>query len=147
MCDDVLNVTKYVHRVRHPFEGGAARPGQTTDHEGVTDDQHRAVPDVAISLIRVWVPIAVGGIATWVASRFGTVIDAHTSAAVGGFAAMACAAGYYALARIMESARNPAMRSIGKYMLGGIVSKPGYMTQEEYDRLTGVGRHAKPDDA
>ncbi len=148
MCYDVLNVTKHVHSVRHPFEVGAARPAPTPDHGGVTDDrenpadvQRRPVSDVAMSLIRTWVPIGVGGIVTWVATRTGTVIDVHTSAAVGGFAAMACASGYYALARVLENAKNPALQAIGKYMLGGVMSKPIYMTQEEYDRLTGGGRH------
>jgi hypothetical protein len=60
------------------------------------------VSDHFLSLIRTWVPIAVGAGLTWAASKTGIVIDESTSAAGIAFATGAATAGYYTLARALE---------------------------------------------
>lgn len=96
--------------------------------------------DLATSLIRTWVPMAVGGILAAVAARTHFALDPGTSATVGAFAASACAAGYYMLARLLESSRghqriDVVLRKVGTFMLGGVIRKPTYLTQEQYDQL------------
>lgn len=103
------------------------------------------MPNVAASLIRTWVPIAVGALLTWVASWSNWAIGPETSATVGAFAAMATAAIYYGLARALESARGHStraamLRNVGRFMLGGIISKPVYMTEAEFERLRRLDR-------
>lgn len=85
--------------------------------------------DVVTSLIRVWVPIAVGAVVTWLASSRHIVIPADASAAAGAFAATTCAAAYYAMARFLERARQRRVRTVGHWMLGGNVP-PVYLESE-----------------
>lgn len=110
--------------------------------------QPQPMSHVAASLIRTWVPIAIGALLTWVATRTGVVIDADTSATIGAFAAMAVAAGYYALARALESSRRDALRRIGGFMLGGVLARPAYLSPDQWERLSrtvSVGRHRAPE--
>lgn len=98
------------------------------------------MPNVAASLIRTWVPIAAGAVLTWIASWSDWALDPNASATVGAFAAMATAALYYGAARALESARGHSstartLRTIGRFMLGGVISKPFYLTDEEFERL------------
>jgi hypothetical protein len=105
---------------------------------------HQSVPpraaNVAASLIRTWVPIFAGGVLTWVSARSGLAFSPETTVTVGAFSAMGVAAAYYWVARMLESARGEGggartARRIGTFMLGGIISKPVYLTEEEYARL------------
>jgi hypothetical protein len=102
----------------------------------------RRVPDVTASLIRTWVPIAAGGVLTWVAARSDFAISAETSASVGAFAAMGTAAGYYGLARLLESTTR--LRGVGRWMLGGVVSRPSYLSEDECARLEAAARVTPP---
>lgn len=106
----------------------------------MTDEPNAAptrMPDVAVSLIRTWVPIVAGGIITAGAAAAGIVVDTNTSATVAAMVSAAVAGGYYGLARLLEnvgatSRLGAIARTIGRYMLGGIVAKPAYMTDAEY---------------
>jgi len=100
----------------------------------------RNAADFATSIIRTWVPIGVGGVLAAIAARLHFALDPGTSATVGALAASACAAVYYALARLLESRRghgrlDVVMRRAGTWMLGGVVRKPIYISQAEYDEL------------
>jgi hypothetical protein len=61
-----------------------------------------------ISLIRTFVPVAVGAALTWLATHFGIVLDSHTSAQVTIAAVGLVVAAYYAAARAIER-RWPAL--------------------------------------
>lgn len=103
-------------------------------------DEPRHVSDVAVSLIRTWVPIAAGSVLAWIAASQHIAIPAGASAAVGAFLAAALAAGYYALARVLEQARGESfvarsLRALGRYMLGGLIAKPTYLDAADYERL------------
>lgn len=100
----------------------------------IAEPQPARTADVATSLIRTWVPIGAGAILAWIAASTHTVIPAHASAAVGAFAATGCAAGYYALARLLERTRSPLARTIGRYMLGGVIP-PVYLDAAQQARV------------
>lgn len=69
--------------------------------------------DYLVSLIRTYVPIGVGAALTWLALRFGVVIDEQTSLmGIAVFDAVATAA-YYAAVRAVERA-HPA---VGRVLL------------------------------
>lgn len=89
--------------------------------EPVTGGRPARTADVSISLIRTWVPIGVGALLAWLAAATHTVIPAGASATVGTVAAALVAAAYYAVARLLERAGSPSARTIGRYMLGGVV--------------------------
>lgn len=91
-------------------------------------------PDIAISIIRTWVPILVGALVAWLAASEHIAIPPHASAAAGAAATAIVAAWYYTLARLLESARSPAVRSVGRYMLGGVVP-PVYVTAARSARI------------
>lgn len=102
--------------------------------EPVPDD--RQVSDVAVSLIRTWVPIGVGALLAWAAAHWHIVLSDTTSASVGAAAAAVCAAGWYALARFLEKRAGdgwaPVLaRTVGKWMLGGVVRQPVYALMSE----------------
>ena len=63
--------------------------------------------DRVVSWIRTAVPVGVGVLVTWLATKLGIVLDAETSAALGAFAAGVAAQLYYTGARWLE-ARWPA---------------------------------------
>lgn len=91
-------------------------------------------PDVAISLIRTWVPIVVGAVVAWVAASQHVVIPAHASAAAGALATATCASAYYGLARLLEHTKVAALRTVGRYMLGGVVP-PVYLDAVQRARV------------
>lgn len=110
----------------------------TGDPGGVQGPQGGVQPvrasDLAISLIRTWVPIAVGAILAWLAATKHVLIPAHASAAAGAFATSLAAAAYYALARLLERSNNATVRAIGGYLLGGTVS-PVYLDAAQSARI------------
>lgn len=99
------------------------------------------MPDLAASVIRTWVPIGVGAALTFAASRLRLVINPADSMTVGMFAVTAVSAGYYGLARLLEAGRRPWLRAVGRFMLGGVVRVPRYVTEAEDRMLERVGRH------
>jgi hypothetical protein len=60
------------------------------------------VNDYIVSLIRTWVPVAVGGALTWLASRTGIVLDENTSAMAATVAVALVTTAYYTAARSLE---------------------------------------------
>lgn len=64
--------------------------------------------DGVVSLIRTYVPLAVGVAVTYLARELGVVLDEDTSAAASAVAAAVVTAVYYAAARALES-RWPAL--------------------------------------
>ncbi|WP_432050325.1 hypothetical protein [Verrucosispora sp. NA02020] len=64
--------------------------------------------DHLVSLIRTWVPIAVGVALAWLATRLGIVLDESTSTGLTVGAVGLTSAVYYALVRALES-RWPAL--------------------------------------
>ncbi|MFC5747140.1 hypothetical protein [Actinomadura rugatobispora] len=58
--------------------------------------------DYVVSLIRTWVPVAVGAALTWLATEAGIVLDDDTSATATAAAVAVVTAAYYAAARAIE---------------------------------------------
>lgn len=90
------------------------------------DEQGKHVDDLALSLIRTWVPIGVGSLVAWLATRGGLVLSPHASATAGVVAAGVCAAAYYAIARALEQVTGGGLigragRALGRWMLGGVI--------------------------
>ncbi|MFI6516553.1 hypothetical protein ACIBF1_13425 [Spirillospora sp. NPDC050679] len=67
--------------------------------------------DYVVSLIRTWVPVAIGALVTWLATETGIVLDESTSAPLTVAAVGIVTAVYYALARLVEQ-RWPAVGRI-----------------------------------
>lgn len=64
--------------------------------------------DYVISLIRTWVPILVGGVATWLAAKTGVILDEQSQAGlIVGFGGLLSAI-YYGAVRWLET-RYPAL--------------------------------------
>ncbi|WP_025620137.1 hypothetical protein [Salinispora cortesiana] len=59
--------------------------------------------DFLISVIRTAVPVAVGAMLAWLASKTGIVLDADSSATLTASAVALAIAVYYALARALET--------------------------------------------
>lgn len=74
--------------------------------------------DVIISLVRTYVPLAVGGGLSWAATRLG--IADFDSSGVEAAAVLFVSAAYYALARLLER-KWPVFR-----FLLGVPRQPGY---------------------
>jgi hypothetical protein len=94
------------------------------------------VSDLAVSLIRTWVPIGVGALLGWVATAGHVVVPPGASATAGAVAAGLCAAAYYGLARLLERTAGTQVwprvaRALGRYMLGGVVRVPTYVKPVE----------------
>lgn len=77
--------------------------------------------DYALSLIRTWVPIAVGSVLSWLAVKYGIAVPESISNEVTVGLTAALIAGYYALVRGLEK-RWPAF---GKLL--GAAKKPVYV--------------------
>ncbi|WP_019871391.1 hypothetical protein [Salinispora oceanensis] len=60
------------------------------------------VNDFLISFIRTAVPVAVGAVLAWLASKTGIVLDADSSASLTAGVVAVVVAVYYALARVLE---------------------------------------------
>lgn len=105
----------------------------------MTIPTHRAdrpVSDLAMSLIRTWVPYAVGGLLTWVARRYGVVLPDDLSAEATVWATIAVGSLYYVAARWLERRTGTggwprAARAAGRWMLGGVIRQPVYPTPPE----------------
>jgi len=102
------------------------------------------VADLAVSIIRTWVPMGVGGALTAIAAREGWALDPSTSASIGAVAGTACAGLYYLAARLLETSKGSSRfkrscRTLGTWMLGGVLRRPVYVPQEQYDKLTHLG--------
>ncbi|XVQ12117.1 hypothetical protein ACQP1W_05925 [Spirillospora sp. CA-255316] len=83
--------------------------------------------DYVVSLIRTWVPVAVGAALTWLATEAGIVLDDNTSAMATTVAVAFVTAAYYAAARAIEQ-RWP---KVGRIMLAlGLTGArtPAYQT-------------------
>jgi hypothetical protein len=59
--------------------------------------------DYLISLIRTVVPVGIGAVLAWLASRLGVVIDGEASAGLVAAVVAVAIAGYYALVRALET--------------------------------------------
>ncbi|WP_018721713.1 hypothetical protein [Salinispora fenicalii] len=59
--------------------------------------------DFLISVIRTAVPVAVGAVLAWLASKTGIILDAESSAALTASTVAVVVAVYYALARALET--------------------------------------------
>lgn len=59
--------------------------------------------DYLLSLVRTAVPAAVGGLLTWLAARWGIVLDEKSSAEAMALATALAVAAYYALVRALET--------------------------------------------
>ncbi|MEW2352258.1 hypothetical protein [Spirillospora sp. NPDC029432] len=81
--------------------------------------------DYVVSLIRTWVPVAVGAGLTWLAAETGLVLDEDAGAAASTLAVALVIALYYAAARAIEQ-RWPR---VGRIMLAlGLRRTPRYET-------------------
>jgi hypothetical protein len=81
------------------------------------------VNNFVVSLIRTYVPIAVGVVLTWLARKAGIVLDEGTGAMASVVAVAVISAVYYTLARAVEE-RFPV---IGKILVAlGFGSAPAY---------------------
>lgn len=79
--------------------------------------------DVVPSLIRTWVPLGVGALVSWVATK-GLTIDANTQTALIVVMTSVITGLYYTGVRLVES-RYPA---VGRVLLGlGVKAKPVYV--------------------
>jgi hypothetical protein len=86
------------------------------------------------SLIRTWVPIAIGAVITWLATNYDILVpeDASSSLVVGVTALLIGA--YYAVARLLEK-RFPWL---GKLLVGlGAGSEPAYKAPEGVQTRSG----------
>jgi hypothetical protein len=100
----------------------------------MTQGQYRRVSDVAASLIRTFVPVAVGAAVTWLALHWHIIVPADISAQAVPAIAAAITAAYYAAARWLERRRSTghwlrlalAAQWLGRWMLGGTVVQPVY---------------------
>ena len=82
-------------------------------------DASQVVP----SLIRTWVPLGVGALLSWLATK-GLNVDAQTSAALVVVMTSLITALYYTVVRLVEH-RYPA---VGTVLLGlGVKAKPAYL--------------------
>ncbi|GAA2450782.1 hypothetical protein GCM10010191_80990 [Actinomadura vinacea] len=83
--------------------------------------------DYVVSLIRTWVPVAVGAALTWLATKAGIVLDDDTSAMATTVAVGFVTATYYAAARAIEQ----KWPKVGRIMLAlGLTGArtPAYQT-------------------
>jgi hypothetical protein len=58
--------------------------------------------DKLVSLIRTFVPVGVGALLAFLASKAGLVLDENSSAALTAGVTGLCVAGYYVVARVLE---------------------------------------------
>lgn len=94
-------------------------------------EQRWRVSDLAKSLVRTWVPIAVGAVVAWLATRWGIVVPDGIAADAAVWVGAGMMAGYYYAARWLEQRRGRqlparAARWLGRWMLGGVITQPAY---------------------
>lgn len=79
--------------------------------------------DYFVSLIRTWVPVAVGAVVTWLAATLGIVLDDDTSKGLLVVATGVVIAVYYAVARLVER----QWPGLGKVLVAlGVAKAPVY---------------------
>lgn len=100
-----------------------------------TDLRTWRVSDLAVSLIRTLVPMAVGAALTWAAQRWHVVLPAGADATAGAWTAAAAAGGWYTLARYLEHRGPKPVRWLGRFMLGGVVRVPVYVGPDQRVRV------------
>lgn len=89
------------------------------------------VTDLAVSIIRTWVPIAVGAAITWMCARTGLVVTDSWTILAAVWAQAGVTAAYYAAARYLERRAGAGTvavvcRWVGRWMLGGVIRQPVY---------------------
>lgn len=87
--------------------------------------------DYFVSLIRTWIPIAVGAALTWAAANLDVVIDEESSRAAIGLCVSILTGAYYAIVRALEQ-RFP---QVG--WLLGTPTPPQYPQHSRGDELLG----------
>lgn len=83
----------------------------------------------AISLIRTWVPVVVGTVASYLLVHFGLTVDAGTQAQAVALLTGALIAGYYAVVHVLEQ----KFPKLG-WLLGNAV-RPHYVTAKDSNML------------
>lgn len=92
--------------------------------------------DYVVSIIRTWVPVAVGTALTWLARELGIVLDKDTSAMATAVAVALVIAVYYAAARAVEQ-RWPA---VGRVLVAlGLRKSPQYVAAKAVRRSAQAG--------
>lgn len=89
------------------------------------------VSDVALSFIRTWTPYLVTGALAWGGRRYGIVLPETLSTELTLTVAVGAGSAYYAAARWLERRTGPsrwrtAARTIGRWMLAGVIRQPIY---------------------
>jgi hypothetical protein len=103
-------------------------------------------PGYVQSLIRTWVPVAIGSLIAWVALHWHIVVDPGASTTAGAIVTALCIAAYYALCRLVER-RWPRL---GAFLLsiGLVQAKPVYAQPTDVVRVidtrTGEVRRVDP---
>lgn len=110
--------------------------------------QTRPISDLAASFLRTYVPLGVGALLAFAATRWGLVLPVEASAGVGVAATAACVAGWYGLGRFLERRRGdswPAVvaRSVARWMLGGVIRQPVYAAVGDTIRVIAEGKARK----
>jgi hypothetical protein len=103
-------------------------------------------PGYIQSLIRTWVPVAVGSVLAWAAVHWHIVVDPGAGVTVATIATAFCIAGYYALCRLVEK-RWPRLGAL-LLSVGLVQDKPVYAGPDDSVRLintnTGEVRRVDP---
>lgn len=112
------------------------------------EGDRRPVSDLAASFLRTYVPLGVGALLAFAATRWGLVLPSEASAGVGVAATAACVAAWYGLARFLERRRGDgwpavAARTAGKWMLGGVLRQPVYAAVGDTIRVIAEGKARK----
>lgn len=89
------------------------------------------VSDLAKSVVRTWVPIAVGAVVAWAGTRWGIVVPDDVAGEAVIWIAGAVMAAYYYAARWLEGRTGSRWharlaRWLGRWLLGGVISAPTY---------------------
>lgn len=90
-------------------------------------------PGYVQSLIRTWVPVAVGSVLAWAAVHWHIVVDPGASVTVATIVTAISIAGYYALCRLVER-RWPRLGAL-LLSVGLVQGKPVYAEPDEAVRV------------
>lgn len=84
------------------------------------------VRDVFLSYVRTWTPYLVATLITWLAVHYNVVIGSGISENAVIWIVLGLGSAYYAVARALERAKSPALRTVGRWLLGGVIRQPVY---------------------